>query len=69
VFADVGRTWGDAPLASRPQGWLTDVGIGLRLGNARSALGNVLHIDLAFPIGARSDISSVQLLLDARKSF
>ncbi len=69
VFADVGRTWGDAPLASEPQGWLTDVGIGLRLGNARSGLGNVLHIDLAFPIGASSDISSVQLLLEARKSF
>ncbi|MCE7903910.1 MAG: hypothetical protein DYH20_15050 [Gammaproteobacteria bacterium PRO9] len=69
VFADVGRTWGKAPLATEPQGWLTDVGFGLRLGNARSGLGNVLHIDLAFPIGARSDISSVQLLLDARKSF
>lgn len=69
VFADVGRTWGDAPLSSEPQGWLTDVGFGLRLGNARSGLGNVLHIDLAFPIGARSDISSVQVLLEAHKSF
>ena len=69
IFADVGRTWGNAPLASAPQGWLTDVGFGLRLGNARSGLGNVLHIDLAFPIGASSDISSVQVLLEARKSF
>ncbi|MEZ5565676.1 MAG: BamA/TamA family outer membrane protein [Gammaproteobacteria bacterium] len=69
VFADVGRTWGQAPLASEPQGWLTDVGIGLRLGNARSGLGNVLHVDLAFPIGASSDISSVQLLLEAQKTF
>ncbi|MEO7385688.1 MAG: POTRA domain-containing protein [Gammaproteobacteria bacterium] len=69
VFADVGRTWGDAPLASESQGWLTDVGFGLRLGNARSGLGNVLHVDLAFPIGASSDISSVQLLLEARKTF
>jgi outer membrane protein assembly factor BamA len=69
VFVDVGRTWGNTPLPSQPQGWLTDVGIGLRLGNARSGLGNVLHIDLAFPLGASSDISSVQILLDARKSF
>lgn len=69
VFADVGRTWGDAPLASEPQGWLTDVGFGLRLGNARSGLGNVLHIDLAFPIGASSDISSMQVLLEAKKTF
>jgi hypothetical protein len=69
VFADVGRTWGTAPLASEPQGWLTDVGIGLRLGNARSGLGNVLHMDLAFPIGASSDISSMQVLLEAHKTF
>jgi outer membrane protein assembly factor BamA len=69
VFADAGRTWGTAPLASEPQGWLTDVGFGLRLGNARSGLGNVFHLDLAFPIGASSDISSVQLLLQAQKSF
>jgi outer membrane protein assembly factor BamA len=69
IFADVGRTWGTAPLASEPQGWLSDVGFGLRLGNARSGLGNVFHLDLAFPLGASSDISSVQLLLEARKSF
>jgi outer membrane protein assembly factor BamA len=69
VFADVGRTWGSAPLASEPQGWLTDVGFGLRLGNARSGLGNVLHMDLAFPVGASSDISSVQLLLEAHRTF
>ncbi|MEQ1801839.1 MAG: BamA/TamA family outer membrane protein [Gammaproteobacteria bacterium] len=69
IFADVGRTWGEAPLASEPQGWLTDVGFGLRLGNARSGLGNVLHIDLAFPIGASSDISSMQVLLEAKKTF
>jgi len=70
VFADVGRTWGDAPLASESQGWLGDVGVGLRIGNARSgALGNVLHIDLAFPVGGPSDIDSMQVLLEAQKSF
>ena len=69
VFADVGRTWGDAPLASPPLGWLSNVGFGLRLGNARSGLGNVVHVDLAFPLGAPSDISSVQVLVGARVSF
>ncbi len=69
VFADAGRTWGDAPLASPPLGWLYDVGFGLRLGNARSGLGNVVSVDLAFPIGAPSDIDSVQFLVGARVSF
>lgn len=69
IFADVGQMWGKSPLAAPPLGWLPDVGFGLRLGNARSGLGNVLHADLAFPIGAPSDISSVQFLLEVRASF
>ena len=69
VFADYGRMWGQAPMASEPLGWLGDAGVGLRIGNARSGIGNVLHIDLAFPIGGPSDIDSMQLLLEAQKSF
>ena len=69
VFGDAGRTWGDAPLAAPPLGWLYDVGFGLRLGNARSGLGNVIYADLAFPLGAPGDINSVQFLLGARLSF
>ena len=69
VFADAGRTWGDTPLASPPLGWLYDAGFGLRLGNARSGIGNVISVDLAFPLGAPSDIDSVQLLVGARVSF
>ena len=51
VFFDMGRAWGD-PLSARPKtsGLLKDVGFGLRLGSTRSALGNVLHIDVAFPL-------------------
>lgn len=40
-----------------------------RLGSARSGLGNVLHIDLAFPLDRSSDIDSMQLLIETRKSF
>ena len=69
VFFDAGRTWGTDPFAPAPAGWLKDVGIGLRLGSARSGLGNVLHIDLAFPLDGGSDIDSVQLLIESRRSF
>jgi hypothetical protein len=69
VFADAGRTFGQAPLATEPEGWLADVGLGLRLGNVRSGLGNVVHMDLAFPLNAGSDVSSMQVLLEAQKSF
>jgi hypothetical protein len=48
---------------------LSDVGVGLRIGNARSGLGNVLHIDLAVPLSRQPGIDSVQLLIETRHSF
>jgi outer membrane protein assembly factor BamA len=69
VFYDMGRTWGDNPLGSRSIGLLHDVGFGLRLGQSRSGLGNVLHVDLAFPLDARGDIKKLQFLVETKSSF
>jgi len=69
VFADAGRTWGEDVFGAEPLGWLSDVGVGLRIGNARSGLGNVLHIDLAAPLVRQDGISGVQLLVETRHSF
>jgi hypothetical protein len=69
VFADVGRTWGTAPLAAPSLGVLKDVGFGLRFGNARSAFGNVVHVDVAFPLNARSGIAKAQFLAQTQASF
>lgn len=69
VFYDAGRAWGRDEYAAPPAGWLQDVGVGLRLGSARSGLGNVLHIDLAMPLNRPNDIDSLQLLIETKKSF
>jgi hypothetical protein len=69
VFYDMGRTWGRNPAATPSQGVLKDVGFGLRLGNSRSALGNVVHIDVAFPLNAEQSISNVQFLVETHRSF
>ncbi len=69
VFADVGATFGRDPLGAPSQGVLKDVGFGLRLGNNRSALGNLLHIDVAFPLDGDSSIRNVQFLIETKKSF
>jgi len=73
VFFDAGRMWGDDPVAGAPVGWVKDVGVGLRLGNARTGLGNVLHIDLAFPLdrdkAVGRTIDSMQLLIETSRSF
>lgn len=69
IFADAGRMWGRDRFAAAPEGWLTDVGVGLRLGSARSGLGNILHIDVAFPLNRTADIDAVQFLVETKKSF
>ncbi|MEO8313169.1 MAG: hypothetical protein ABI645_00100 [Pseudomonadota bacterium] len=69
VFYDMGGTWGRDPLGAPSQGVLKDVGFGLRLGNSRSALGNVLHIDIAFPLDGDSSIKKVQLQIETKRRF
>jgi outer membrane translocation and assembly module TamA len=61
VFADSGRVWGTPPLAAPNLGFLSDVGLGLRLGS--SVFGNITHIDLAFPLNGPASIAKVQLLV------
>ena len=69
VFFDMGRTWGRAPLGQPSLGLLKDAGFGLRLGNARTAFGNVIHIDLAFPLDGGSNIKRVQFLVQTERQF
>ena len=69
VFVDVGRTWGSAPLAEPNLGILRDLGFGLRFGNSRSGLGNIIHVDLAFPLDGDPSIKRVQFLVTTRQTF
>jgi Omp85 superfamily domain len=69
VFADVGRTWGSGVIGNSDPGLLKDVGFGLRLGNTRSGLGNVLHVDFAFPLSNVAGIQKFQFLVQTMQSF
>jgi hypothetical protein len=70
VFFDVGRAFGTATFGTgTDQALLKDVGFGLRLGSTRSALGNVLHIDVAFPLDGPKSLDSVQFLVQTKRSF
>jgi hypothetical protein len=68
-FYDVGRAWGGDNINAGNPGWLGDVGLGLRIVSVRSALSNVLHVDVAMPLNATQDIKKVQLLVGAKTSF
>jgi outer membrane protein assembly factor BamA len=69
VFADAGRTWGLAPLGSPSLGLLKDAGFGLRFGNARTGFGNIVHVDLAFPLDNGPGIRKMQFLVQTQESF
>ena len=69
IFADVGRAWGENPLGADHRGWLADVGFGLRLALTRLSAGDVLHIDLAFPLNNDPNIDDTQLLIELRDGF
>jgi outer membrane protein assembly factor BamA len=69
VYYDLGRAWGGQS-PNPAGGWLGDFGVGLRFLNARTAFGNILHVDLAFPVH-RTDpgIRSRQFLIVTGKAF
>jgi hypothetical protein len=69
AFADVGRTWGSGVVGNSDLGLLSDVGLGLRLGNARSGLGNVLHVDIALPLKDVPGNRKIQFLVQTMQSF
>ena len=69
VFFDAGRTWGQPQLATPGLGLLKDAGFGLRFGNARTGLGNVIHVDLAFPFDGDPSIKRVQFLVQTEQEF
>jgi hypothetical protein len=69
VFFDAGRTWGTDVTGATSDGLLKNVGLGVRLGSSRAAFGNVIHIDLAFPLDGGDDIDSVQFVIETKASF
>ena len=71
VFFDMGRTWGGAQLGQPGSlGMLKDAGFGLRFGNARTGLGNVIHVDVAFPFNSGpTNIRRVQFLVQTQQEF
>ncbi len=69
MYFDVGRTWGTDVTGTASDGFLTDLGIGLRLGSSRSAFGNVVHVDLAFPLEGGAGIDDVQFVVETKTRF
>jgi len=71
VFLDGGRAWfpGDAD-DDDEEGWLANIGAGIRLMPTRLPTNGMIHIDVAVPLrtGGR-DVDDVQLSVSIRNSF
>ena len=68
VFFDAGRAWFEGGReANLP--YLEDVGFGLRLSSNRSADAEMVHVDVAFPLGHASSIRGVQYLVTTKNTF
>lgn len=48
---------------------LSGVGFGLRIASSKTNVGNVVHIDIAKPVGYQKNTGSYQVLLSARSTF
>jgi len=69
VFFDAGRTWGRDFAGAVPLGLLKDVGLGIRSGNNRSGLGNVLHVDISYALDAPAGVKKVQISVATQARF
>jgi hypothetical protein len=69
VYADVGKARSEAPELASHLGVLKDVGIGLRIGQTRSAHANVVRIDLAMPLDDLTGRLRPQILISTGETF
>jgi hypothetical protein len=69
AFYDRGRAWGGPGESPSSAGWLSNVGFGLRFLSTRSAFGNVVHVDFAFPLNRDPNIKSFQFLVTSKLSL
>jgi len=70
VFFDAGKAFGNVIEENIEQDWLYSSGIGLRFYSPHTGgNNNIIHLDLAFPQSDNPDIDSVEIRVQAKKSF
>ena len=59
IFFDLGKAWNTGEFTETET--LAGAGLGLRFSSSKAQVGNVVHVDLGFPLINRDNIDSVQL--------
>lgn len=68
AFFDLGKVTGPSLFTSQ-QGWLSDIGVGLRLAPSRANSTLMLHLDLAWPLSHTEKVDSVQWQFNVKNRF
>ncbi|MEJ6590687.1 MAG: BamA/TamA family outer membrane protein [SAR86 cluster bacterium] len=68
AFADVGRAW-FRDVDVDKDGWKADVGVGLRLLPSKSDKGQVIHLDVAFPVNDRNSGRSMLVSVEMKRTL
>ncbi len=73
AYVDVAMLQNTHHLAIANEGYdgelLSGVGFGLRIASSKTHVGNVIHIDIAKPIGYKENAGSYQVILSAENTF
>lgn len=68
MFVDSGKAYYRGDNGADP-GWMTDIGIGLRLVPSKSDKGHVIHLDLAYPLNTLDGNTSIQFTAELKKTL
>lgn len=66
TFVDFGRAWG---AGYENASHLSNVGVGLRVSSSKAKVGNIVHIDLAFPLADKQQVDEYQWVVSASRSL
>jgi len=70
AFIDLGRTFGKSMVKNREEGWLSSIGLGLRLNSPHSGGSNsIIHIDFTLPQSENKDVNGFEIRLQAKRAF
>ncbi|WP_281558803.1 hypothetical protein [Thalassomonas sp. RHCl1] len=70
LFIDSGKTSGSTPRENIEPGWLQSVGLGLRLFTPHARRdGQVIHVDLAYPLTDNPKIDGWEIRLESKRAF
>lgn len=65
VFADIGSAW----KKNESPSFIKDVGVGIRMVSTRQSHAKVLHLDFAYPLDDKQDLSGFQIMVKAKSQF